>query len=149
MSNQPANNKTPITTDQFDTINEYLSTGLSLTKACAKLGVSTSSYYKYLQKTANSELEYARARAVYIESRRSEIEELLDKCENELKKCDPKISNALASNYRERIRAIEWELSRLLPKKYGDRLDLTTAGNELPSAISIEFVAKQEKSVSK
>jgi hypothetical protein len=39
-------------------------------------------------------------------------------------KANPKASNAIATMYKDMIRQAEWDAVKLLPQKYGDKLDL-------------------------
>jgi hypothetical protein len=58
---------------------------------------------------------------------------------------DPRKCNAIQSAYREKIRHIEWVIAKLLPKKYGDKLDMTTNGKDLPAPPSVITYQVAEK----
>lgn len=38
----------------------------------------------------------------------------------------------------------KWTSSKLKPKKYGDKLDMTTGGKELPAPVLVKFVGEDE-----
>lgn len=120
QSHNSPNKKAPISEDQFLQVCDLISNGSGMFKACREINIATNSLYKYLELTPNSELIYTRSRALYIERRLLDRDELNEKCLHDIKHCDPKIANALQNHYRELARQIEWELSRLQPTKYGD-----------------------------
>ena len=88
--------------------------------------------------------KYARARTLYVENRLTERDELNAECLEKMESCDPKLANALQSHYRERVRQLEWDVAKLLPRKYGDRIDVTTDGNAITREINITPVSTQE-----
>jgi predicted transcriptional regulator len=136
----PDTPRIPIIKDQFDKICELLSEGNSVCKSCKLIGISTSSFYRYLDETLNAEKEYTRARSIYVDKRLSDREELNEKCHAEMKRCDPKRVNAIVCYYKELARQIEWELSKLKPKKYGDDLDMGGRGATVQMPPRIEVV---------
>lgn len=84
--------------------------------------------------------QYARARAAQAEHLFDELLEIADDGTNDWveKKGDTPGYDFNGEHYqrsRLRVDTRKWYLSKVLPKKYGDKLDLTTAGKELPAPI--------------
>ena len=48
---------------------------------------------------------------------------------------DDKSDNARVQQQRLRVDTIKWTMSKLLPRKYGDKLDVTTNGKDLPTPL--------------
>lgn len=71
--------------------------------------------------------QYARARAMQTEALVDEIPALAD---DESK--DPQRS-------RLQVDARKWVASKILPRKYGDKLDVTSAGERLPAPAGIDL----------
>ena len=78
---------------------------------------------------------YARAREMQAERMAEEIIEISDAADAVIKSGAEKKSGAYAQNQRLRVDSRKWIASKLLPKKYGDKLDLTTDGKPLPTPI--------------
>ena len=136
--NSPETPKTPISSDQFDAVCDLLSQGMPILKAAKSIGVSHQSVYNYIDIIGEqAERKWMRARAIYLESRMSERQDIIDKAKSEVLDCDPKQANALAQIYKEEIRAIEWEIARVISRKYGDKLDITSDHKALPVVVNI------------
>ena len=50
---------------------------------------------------------------------------------------DPLMVNAAVQALRVQIDSLKWVLSKIAPKKYGDKLDVTSNGKALPTSINI------------
>jgi hypothetical protein len=139
---------TPITHEQFTDVCNLLSEGESINRACKEVKVSTASVYKYMEIIGeNAEKQYARARAIHLETMMSRRQETISRMHEEIKECDPKIANALVQAYKEEIRAVEWEIQRILSRKYGDKLDITSDGKSLPTAMTIVPIGNSHKCI--
>jgi len=94
--------------------------------------------------------QYARAREQQADFLAEEIIEISDDGTNDLMtitKGDKEynVENKEVTNRsRLRVDARKWIASKLKPKKYGDKLDVTTKGNEIPSA-TITYVVERSK----
>ena len=58
-----------------------------------------------------------------------------DEAIEEAKTSDPKASNAVVSAYKLKADNMKWVMSRMKPKKYGDKVDITSDGKVLPQPI--------------
>ena len=76
--------------------------------------------------------KYAEARSTQAEKM---FEELLDIADEDVIEGDDKSDNARVQRQKLRVDARKWYLSKVLPKKFGDKLDLTSHGDKLPAPI--------------
>jgi hypothetical protein len=130
----------PITAEQFEEILEQISAGVGLNRCCKKVGISIHSLYKYLTLVgASAEQRYARARSEYIEAKLCERDSLNEKCIKELRSCEPKRVHAIQNYYKELARQIEWELGRLKPDKYGDKVEVNN-NIRTPTALKVNII---------
>ena len=111
--------------EKFDEVIKRLSEGEKLSSVL--LGkhpvMSTTLFYKILEEDATKSQLYARVKNDQIEKRFESIES--DYMENPQR--DPetgKIDPAWVNLQRLKIDSKKWELSKLMPKKYGDKLDV-------------------------
>lgn len=85
--------------------------------------------------------QYARAREIQAEIMFDEILEISDDSTNDWEtrqfgKDKVKVENREATGRsRLRVDTRKWYLSKVLPKKYGEKLDVTTDGEKLPAPI--------------
>jgi hypothetical protein len=78
--------------------------------------------------------QYTRARDIQSELMFEEIIEIADEAEDAIVG-DDKSDSARVQARKLRIDARHWHLSKLRPKKYGDKLDLTSGGEKMPQPI--------------
>lgn len=96
--------------------------------------------------------KYDIAIAVRTDLMFDEIEAIADESNEIIKKGAEKKSSAYASAQRLRIDARKWYLSKVMPKKYGDRQTVTTEdkdGNTMPISGNVITFAKQDVKDSK
>lgn len=74
---------------------------------------------------------YARAREMQAERMAEEIIEISDEADKVVKSGAEKKSSAYSANQRLRVEARKWVAAKLLPKKYGDKVDLTSDNKPL------------------
>jgi len=101
---------------------------------------SQNTFFKWLNKSEEKVKQYARAMELRAEVRFESIE--ADYMEEPQR--DPmtgKIDTGWVQLQRLKIDSKKWELSKLHPKKYGDKLDVTSDGDKITSNdIKIEIV---------
>jgi hypothetical protein len=121
-----------------DKICSRIAAGESLRTICAEDGMpAASSVFLWLlddDKKPFSE-HYALARASQAELMFDELLEIADASDNVVRRGAEKKSGAYAQNQRLRVDTRKWYLSKVLPKKFGDKLDLTSDGKALPAPI--------------
>ena len=102
-------------------------------KACAKVGVPESTFLGWMTKNVIDAESYTRARTLYIETIASEIMTISD--EDIPKDAYDRSDNAAVQRNRLRVDSRKWLLSKLAPKKYGDKLTLS-GDNDSPVIIT-------------
>lgn len=138
----------------FDMIIQKISEdSLSLRKAVYEVGL-VEPYYKvskstFLDWVANDNVkadQYARAIKERQEGLFEEIIEIADDDSNDYEEIElgdgviaTKVNHEHIQRSRLRVDARKWALSKMNPKKYGDKVDLTTDGKEINNAPTIVF----------
>jgi hypothetical protein len=97
--------------------------GLSAFKSCKAAGVPQSTFNDWLNDDAKLAAEYARTREDLIERMAQEILELSDSDVGLLP--DGKKDWAAVQKHKLQVDSRKWLLSKLAPKKYGDKLELS------------------------
>ncbi len=97
---------------------EDIQNGLSLRAACEKHKMSAANFLLWVDKDEALAKQYARAREVQAEFYADEIIRIADSTQDAVKG-------------RLQVDARKWIASKLLPKKYGERVDLTSAGEKI------------------
>lgn len=113
--------------------------GLSALKACDKVGVKQSTLTLWLNDDPELADEYARAREELIERIAQEVIDLSDADVGITP--DGKKDWAAIQKHKLQVDTRKWLLSKLAPKKYGDKLELS--GDEkspLSMGITVNFV---------
>jgi hypothetical protein len=96
--------------------------GLSAFKACQAAGVPQSTFSRWVDEDAILAENYTRAREDLIELMANEVLELSDKDVG--LQPDGKKDWAAVQKHKLQVDTRKWLLSKLAPKKYGDRLEL-------------------------
>jgi hypothetical protein len=97
--------------------------GLSALKACQAAGVHQSTFNDWLNDDAKLAAEYARAREDLIERMAQEVLELSDSDVGFLP--DGKKDWAAVQKHKLQVDTRKWLLSKLAPKKYGEKLEVS------------------------
>ncbi len=97
--------------------------GLSAFKACEAAGVPHSTFMEWIRDDAELANSYARAREDLIERIANEVIELSDADVG--MQPDGKKDWAAVQKHKLQVDTRKWLLSKLAPKKYGDKLELT------------------------
>jgi hypothetical protein len=97
--------------------------GLSALKACQAAGVHQSTFNDWLNDDAKLAAEYARAREDLIERMAQEVLELSDSDVGSLP--DGKKDWAAVQKHKLQVDTRKWLLSKLAPKKYGDKIEVS------------------------
>ena len=126
-------------------IFDNISKGMSLRKACKNSGIPRITFYNWVDEDQKEIDRYTRAKEQGIEARFESIEEDY----NEEPQRDPetgKIDSAWVQLQRLKIDSKKWELSKLAPKKYGDKIDVTSKGESIqaPSVVNVKIVEPED-----
>jgi hypothetical protein len=97
--------------------------GLSLRKACCKFNVSPAAWSLWVCEDRNLAEQYADARGQMIDKIADETIDLADA--DPERGPDGKVDSGWVANQRLRIDTRKWLLSKLAPKKYGDKIEVS------------------------
>lgn len=110
-----------------DRICDLLSDGVSLRRVCGRKGMpSKVTVLTWLRTREDFLTQYTRAKEEGADALADDISDIADDVRRG--KLDPN-AGRVAGDLK------KWSASKLKPKKYGDKVDLTTAGKELPAPI--------------
>ena len=113
---------------------EGMRSGLSAFKACQAAGVPQSTFNRWVDADAKLAEDYAHAREDLIERMASEVMELADSEVPETE--DGKKDWQAIQKHKLQVDTRKWLLSKLAPKKYGDKLEVSgDAANPLVTRI--------------
>lgn len=116
--------------DIFYSILDQVADGKSLKWVCSQRGMpDKASFYRWLDKDLLLCDKYARAKEDSSDALADDIQDISDKVLN--KEYD-------AQNARVAIDAKKWIASKLKPKKYGDKLDMTSDGEKLEGLVIVK-----------
>lgn len=121
-------------------ICDHLADGKSMRQIEQLPGMpSARTVYRWLDQHDSFRQQYARARESQMEDLLEEILEIADDASNDTIQTPegPRPNLANINRARLRIDARKWVMSKLAPKKYGDRVDLTSGGEKLPATPAV------------
>ena len=124
--------KEKILSDIFFNIAE----GNTLRKQLKKHKISSSTFFKWIDSDEEKAKQYARALQLRAEAKFESIEEDY----SEKPKIDPetgRIDTGWVQLQRLKIDAKKWELGKLNPKKYGDKIDITSGNKPINNTIPL------------
>ena len=106
--------------EKIPAILERIKAGEGTVKACKAEGVKRPTFLLWVSQDAQLADNYARAREMGWDKVAEDIIDISD--------------DTLGDPQRDRLRvdARKWLLSKMLPKKYGDKLDVTSDGEKMP-----------------
>lgn len=136
-----------LTEKLFDEIMNLLEKGDSLSdvlKSSEKYP-SRPTFYKYLKDDSKRLNKYARATSIRADYLFDQILEIADKQGSDVETIDDieVINHNVINRNRLQIDARKWVLSKMNPKKYGDKLDVTS--DDEPIGLEIKFVKREKK----
>lgn len=118
-----------------DRICEALANGKSLRSVCLEKGIpDMSTIFAWIRTNEEFSKQYARACEERTEALAEEVIDLSDDASSVIVGND-KSDNARVSAQKLRVDTRRWIMSKMKPKKYGDKLDLTSDGKVLPTPI--------------
>lgn len=121
--------------EKFDYIILEIERGSSLRQAIKGLEISSKTFYELLDSDEVKRKQYARACEERAENMFDEIIEIADTSNADVVGLSeggkPIIDGEAIQRSRLKIDARKWALSKMFPKKYGDKLDLTTDGEKI------------------
>lgn len=116
----------------------------SLKSICKENNTSSSAFFDFIDASVNEGVTTYSDR--YTRARERQAEYLFDLQREIVFKRDEDHTAFTGANVIQRDKliaeTIKWQAGKLKPKKYGDKLDLTTDGEKLPSPTSNEIVVR-------
>jgi hypothetical protein len=135
--------------DKSDIVNKILEDieiqGMSLRKACEKYKFSSKDFYIAHHNSEEVKKQYARATKARQEKIFEDILEIADDSDNDILHTEfgEKENKEWVNRSRLRIDARKWMLGKMNPKKYGDKIDVTTDGEKVTQPLfSIQIDGK-------
>jgi hypothetical protein len=143
-----SSNKVKKTKDELfnDIIIDISEKGMSCISAL-KGRMSSQTFYILLQDEEKSK-QYARATEMRADRMAEEILELADNFEHDIMKTSDGrevTDHAVVNRDRLRVDSRKWLLSKLHPKKYGDKVDVTSGDLPINTGITIELIDSSDK----
>ena len=137
MNSMEENNKVGrpsiYTQELADKICEQIALGNSIRKVCESDDMpGLSSIFKWIRENKEFAQQYARATGERTEAQHEDLLELGDEAIKHAYKADPKAAGAVVQAVKLKADNLKWSMSKMVPKKYGDKLDMTTNGKDLP-----------------
>lgn len=119
-----------------DKICAEIAIGRSLRSICEDDGMpDLTTVYEWLRVQSGFSQQYAIATDERTETQQEMLIEMGDKAIEHAEEADPKAAGAVVSAYKLKADNLKWSMSKMKPKKYGDKLDLTSDGKALPTPI--------------
>jgi hypothetical protein len=117
--------------------------GIALVNACKTQGIVTSTFFRWLDSSEQLRNDYAQAREAQADFHASEIVAISDEVEVSQVVTpdgvvDFKLDAVAVARNRLRIDARKWVAAKMLPKKYGDKVEnVHTGADGGPIALSL------------
>ncbi len=102
---------------------KHMRKGKSLRQSTKKANIAKQTFLDWVDKDPELSGQYAQGRAEMIDWLAEEIIEIAD--EKLTPTGDGKVDSAMVQWQKLRMEARKWSLSKMAPKKYGDKLELT------------------------
>jgi len=121
------------TKELADKICAELASGKSLRTICYAEGMpNAETVHRWvLEDREGFSKQYARAREIQAEVMFDEILEISDESDRVVDEGNEKKSSAYAQNQRLKVDSRKWYLSKVLPKKFGEKTDITSDGKAI------------------
>ncbi len=130
-----------------------ISNGSSARQAILESEINNSTFFEWLQKDTSKQYaeSYVRACEIRAEKLTDEILQIADEANADIIGVDEKtgkpIVNGEAINRsRLKVDARKWLAGKLAPKKYGDKIDVTSKGESIqaPSVVNVKIIEPEE-----
>ena len=145
VETRPVGRPSDYTKELGDEICNLLSEGISLRTVCLREDMpNKATVFRWFREHKEFCDQYARAKEESADADAEVLEEIGDKAIKHAEEADPKASNAVVSAYKLKADNLKWAMSKKKPKKYGDKIDVTSDGKALPTPILGAITIKNE-----
>lgn len=118
------------------TICQRLALGNSLRKVCESDDMpAMSTVFLWLAEHSQFSEQYTHATEERADAHNEELLELGDEAISLAQTVSDKASSAVVQAVKLKADNLKWSMSKMKPKKYGEKLDMTTNGKDLPVPI--------------
>lgn len=129
--------------DLADQFCGLIAIGYSLRTACREEAMpSPSTVYRWIRQHEGFREQYARACEDRVDAMSEDILDIADDGSNDFMEVERKdgstyevVNSEALQRSRLRVDTRKWLMAKVKPKKYGDKLDLTSDGEKLPAPI--------------
>lgn len=132
----------------FERIFDLIEDGNSLRKALKEVNLSSKSFYDWIDKDELKIKQYARACEERAEALLDEMIDIVDDGSQDViidkENGYEKTNSEAIQRSRLRYDARKWLISKLNPKKYGDKIDVTTDNKPINNSVRVEIVRPDE-----
>jgi len=133
--------RSELTDELFDKIiDELQNSDTNLTTVLDKNDVSTYMFYKTVNSSDVKAKRYVHARSIYVENTLNQRRKIMEDAVEDAKH-NPKCASAIVNAAREICRQLEYNCEKLIPHKYGNKIDVTSNG-ETVNKIEVELLSK-------
>ena len=108
---------------KITSVMKHMREGHSLRQSTIRAGVATQTFMDWVDKDPELSGHYAQARAAMIDAVADETMRIAD--EELIPTGEGKVDSAMVQKQRLRVDTRKWLLSKMAPKKYGDKLELS------------------------
>ena len=91
--------------------------------------------WSWLRQNREFSEQYLQSTRERSEAQHEDIAELGEKAIEHAEAADPKAANAIVNAYKLHADNLKWSMSKMVPKKYGNTIDITSDGRALPTPI--------------
>jgi len=134
----------------LNTIFDTIESGKSLRYALLQIPLSSKTFYEWIESDEEKVKQYARVTELRAEALLDEMFDIVDETSQDTI-TTPKGFDIPNVEWMQRSRlrydARKWLISKLNPKKYGDKLDMTSGGEKLqtpPSSINVRIIENND-----
>lgn len=128
---------TKYTQELEDKICSELAEGRSLRSVCLDEDMpDKATVFRWLRENKSFSDHYARAKEESADADLEELQDISNEAIAEAKIVSEKRANAVVQAYKVKGDNLKWKMSKMKPKKYGDKLDMTSDGK----AITVELI---------
>jgi hypothetical protein len=128
----------------FKSIISEIENGASLRSVLRKDNMpSSSTFFIWVDENAEKSKQYERSIELRSEFLFDEMFEIADKQGEDVtldKDGNKVLNHNIVQRNRLQIDVRKWALSKMMPKKFGDKLDMTTGGEKINSSIQVEII---------
>ena len=124
--------------------------GLPVYKALKECGTSFNPFSEWLTEKKENNERYARACEIRAEYLESQMIDIADDSSNDIKvdnNGQEIINSENIQRSKLRVETRKWLMGKLKPKKYGDKIDITTDEKPIQPVLNIVFDGKEAKKI--